>query len=419
MNQPLSSMMRAATVRVACLGIIATIAVYPHQLRAQTAPATAPAPAKATLTFSDFGAHLLGAAVNRAGAADSNTVISPVSAGLALSLTSFGAKGSTASALTNMLGTSSMSGPELEKRGSALITASTDRKDVQLEIANAVWTDNSMTLTRAFEASARTWHVRFGSLALHSPDAVGTINSWADSATHGKIRSILSKPLPDTTLLFIANAVYFKGKWLTPFSKSLTQPRSFTLRSGHTVRVPSMQRTGDMRYSRDSGYQMVRLPYKGDHVAMYVILPDSGDNGRIERRFAQHGWPASLAGSTSREVHVVLPKLHAEQETNLLPLIRQLGAGIAVDCKRADFSNMALDRAGHAPRELCIGQALQKVYLDVDEEGTEAAAVTGIGMATTTALRQTTEFVVDRPFIILIRDETTGADLFVGSIQHP
>jgi serine protease inhibitor len=407
------STVRNGAIRIACAGAIAMLAFVPRSLLAQRGPPPT------TLTFRDFGAHLLAAAVNHAGRADSNTVISPLSAGLALSLASFGANGGTASALANMLGTSALSRSELEKRGSSLIAASANRKDVQLEIANAVWTDNSMTLTRTFQASARAWRARFGSLALHSTQALAAINGWADSATHGKIRSILTRPLPDTTLLFIANAVYFKGKWLTPFNTSLTQQRPFTLRSGRKISVPSMQRTGEMRYSRDSGYQMVRLPYSGDHVAMYVILPDSGDNGRIERSFAERGWPASLAAGASREIHLVLPKLHIEQETDLLPLLDQLGAGVATSCKRADFSGMAVDRTGQPPRQLCIGKALQKVYLDVDERGTEAAAVTGIGMATTTALRMTTEFVVERPFIILLRDETTGADLFAGNIRHP
>jgi serine protease inhibitor len=417
MSQAISAMMRAGTVRVACVGVVATLALHPPQLRAQTMPATGPV--RATLTFSDFGAHLLSAAVDRAGAADSNTVVSPVSAGLALSLTYFGAKGSTASALANMLGTSAMSRSDLEKDGSSLIAASTDRKDVQLENANAVWTDTSMTLTNAFKASASAWHASFGSLALHSRNALVAINGWADSTTHGKIKQILKDPLPDTTLLFIANAVYFKGKWLTPFDKGLTQKRPFTLSNGHRIPVSSMQRTGSIRYSRDSGYQMVRLPYNGDRVAMYVILPDSGDRGRIEQKFAERGWPASLPANARREVHLVLPKLHVEQETDLLPLVRQLGAAISTDCERADFSDMAVDRTGRALRQLCIGKAVQKVYLDVDEEGTEAAAVTGIGMVTATALQRTTEFVVDRPFIILIRDESTGADLFAGSIRHP
>jgi serpin B len=121
----------------------------------------------------------------------------------------------------------------------------------------------------------------------------------------------------------------------------------------------------------------------------------------------------------SRAVHLVLPRFHAELSIDLMPGLQALGAGIALDCDRADFTGMASVRVG--PREpLCIGRALQKVYIDVDEEGTEAAAVTGIGMVTTTsAPPPPIEFVVDRPFLFILRDEITGADLFIGRIARP
>lgn len=412
MRRPVHPVMRLTPIHIALIAAISAVGLAPMSLAAQArVPAT-------PLNFNAFGARLL-AAVSHSGATDSNTVVSPVSAGLALSLASFGANGATASALSGMLGTSGTSRSQLEQQGASLLSGSANRSDVKLEIANAIWTDNSLTPTKSFANSARSWTARISSLALSSQHAVAVINNWTDSATHGKIKRILDKALPDTARLFIANAVYFKGMWQTQFNKSLTQPRSFKLPSGRTIRVPSMQRTGDMRYSRDSGYQMVRLPYKGDHVAMYVILPDSTGTGQLLQRFTRSGWPAPLSARANRDVHVVLPRLHIERELDLLPVLKQLGSGIATDCKRADFSSMAVDRQGRPPRQLCIGKAVQKVYLDVDEQGTEAAAVTGIGMVTTTALRLTTEFVVDRPFILLIRDESTGADLFVGSIEHP
>lgn len=406
--------MQAGRLRATCFGVATGLACcLPIHVPAQV-PTT-----PTSLTFTGFGARLLAAAAARPRAADSNTVVSPVSAGLALSLASLGAGGGTATALASMLGSSGLSRAEVEKRGASLIAASTGRHDVRLEIANALWTDNSVSLTSTFASSARTLRARVGSIDLHSPHALTTINTWADSATHGRIKRLLTQPLADTTLLFIGNAVYFKGKWLTPFDTSRTRPRPSSLASGRTIQVPSMERTGTLRYARDSGYQMVRIPYTGDHVAMYVILPDTGKVRILERRFAERGWPASLSAPASREVHLVLPRLHVEQETDLLPIIAQLGAGVALDCKRADFRGVAIDRAGHPPRQLCIGTAIQKVYLDVDEEGTEAAAITGIGMVTTTAARLPVDFVVDRPFFILLRDESTGADLFVGSIRHP
>jgi serine protease inhibitor len=395
--------------------IVATIiaASVPPALPAQATP-SAP-----TLNFSTLGARMLATAAGREGAADSNTVLSPVSAGLALSLASLGARGSTAGALAHVLGTDRLSRAELIQRGSALITASSNRRDVELAIANAVWTDSAAMLTEAFRKSATAWHARHASLRLHSPHALSLINGWADSATHGKIKRILDTPLPDTTRLFIANAVYFKGKWLNSFDRAATKPHDFTTGSGRKIRVPAMQRTGTIAFRRDNGYQMVRLPYKGDRTAMYVILPDSGGVGPLLSRFARQGWPASLTARDNRRVHLVLPRLHVEHTLDLQPVLNGIGAGIAFDCDRADFRDLATDNHGNAMAKLCIGKASQSVYLDVDEEGTEAAAVTGLGMVTTTAVQLPVEFVVDRPFIMVLRDDTTGADLFAGSIVHP
>jgi serpin B len=248
---------------------------------------------------------------------------------------------------------------------------------------------------------------------------VTAINDWASAATHGKIARVLTEPLPDTTMLFIANAVYFKGKWATPFDSSATGPHGFTLRSGRRISVPMMHRTGKLLYWRESGYQMVSLPYEGGHVAMYVILPDSSDATALASRFAAHGFPVNLSAPSARLVNLTLPRLHVEQKIDLGPLLERLGAGIAFDCRRADFGDMALDTSGQPYHPLCIGKATQNVYFDVDEKGTEAAAVTGIGMVTATAAQIPIDFVVDRPFLLVLRDESTGANLFVASIRHP
>jgi serpin B len=401
------------TLAAAVLVCAALTACARREVPAQTARASQP------LVFSTFGSRLLAAAAGPRGVADSNVVLSPTSAGLALSLVSLGARGGTAAALAHALGTDGLARNELLRRGSSLITASGNRHDVQLEIANAVWTDSVVAPTEAFTNAATAWHSRVQSLSLRSPHALSVINGWADSATHGKIKRVLARTLPDTTMLFIANAVYFKGKWLDAFDRHTTSPHDFTLRSGRKISVPAMQRTGPLRFRRDSGYTMVRLPYRGDRVAMYVILPDSGDDGRVMARFARQGWPASLSSRDNGRVHIVLPKLHVEQTVDLKPLLTAIGAGIAFRCDQADFRDMATDRQGRPLRELCIGKATQSVYLDVDEEGTEAAAVTGIGMVTPTSVQMATEFIVDRPFMIVLRDETTGADLFAGSIAHP
>jgi len=379
--------------------------------------ATSVAPA---LTFGPFGARLLSAAVGRRDP-DSNTVLSPVSAGLALSLALLGARGSTAAALASVLGTAGLDRPTLERRGGALLAAARGRTDVQLEIASAIWVDSAARLAPGFAASAAMWQATVGTLRLAAPAAIVPINRWADSVTHGKIPSILVEPLPDTTVLFLANAVYFKGRWLDPFEKSATRPRDFTLGSGRRVRVPAMEQRGSFAYRREPGYQVVRLPYRGGRTALYVILPDSGVAlGALERQFAARGWPGLLVARDKRDVHLVLPKLHVELALDLKPLLDTLGAGIALDCRRADFRDLAVASASNEVLSLCVGRAVQRVYLEVDEEGTEAAAVTGLAMMGFTAVPPPPlDFIVDRPFLFVLRDEQSGADLFVGSIRRP
>jgi serpin B len=242
-----------------------------------------------------------------------------------------------------------------------------------------------------------------------------------DSATHSGIERILDEPFSDSTRLFIANAVYFKGKWLDEFEKSQTRRRDFRLASGAVIQVNGMERTGEIGYQRGAGYQTIRLPYRGGRFAMYVVLPDSGKSVvALEHEFAQNGWPGSLVQKDFREVHYVIPRLHVEETYELIPALKSLGIRRAFDCDLAEFSSMAVANNARDSIPLCIGGATQKVYLDVDEEGTEAAAVTGIIAVTITSLPPPPlQFIVDRPFLLTIRDELTGADVFIGVIFRP
>lgn len=400
------------SVAVAAAAVIITVSL-PRSAGAQSLVPRAP------VTFSGLGARLLQGAVGRAGAMDSNTVLSPVSAGLALSLAWFGADGATAAALARAMGIGGTDRTTLAQRGADLLESLHERRDVQLDLATALWADTSITLNKSFLASAQLVGAKATAIPLSSARAMNTINKWAAGATHGKIATIINTPLPDTSALFIGNVVYFKAKWAHPFLKNQTRPHAFTLLSGRTTTVQAMERTGQMRYINNDGYRMVRLPYAGDRIAMYIILPDSGNGGKLESRFAENGWPVTLTERNNRTIHLVLPRVHAEQEIDLQPLVTRLGAGAAFDCRRANFNRMTATAADTPARPVCIGKALQKVYLDIDEEGTEAAAASGIGMVSPTAAHIPTDFIVDRPFLIVLRDEVTGANLFVGSIRNP
>ena len=366
-----------------------------------------------------FGRRLFADAVVRRGA-DSNTILSPLSAVLALSIARLGARGATASALDQLLGSTTGNRYPITTHGPEILAALNGRTDVTLEVANAIWVDSKVTVSPPFRSAAATWRAVVSSLALASPAALTPINHWADSVTHGKITSILADPLPDTTRLFIANAVYFKGKWLDPFAKSATKPGPFTLASGERATVPRMDRVGTMAYRRLASSRVVRVPYRTGKVAMYVILPDSGASiDAVMRDLDESAAVAPPSRADWKNVHLVLPRFHAELGVDLVPALKAMGAGIALDCDRADFSGIARSASGDVV-PLCIGKAFQRIYIDVDEEGTEAAAITGLGMVGVTSTPPPpVEFIVDRPFLFVLRDEMTGADLFIGRVNRP
>jgi serpin B len=377
-------------------------------------------PRDSPLTFSVFNSRFLNA-MARARGADSNTVLSPISVAFALSIPLLGAGGETAKEIATTLGVNKLDRTTLRRSTAAAMSAGNGRQDVQLEISNALWVDTLVRLAPAFVDAVAPFHASVRTVPLRAPSAVGVINAWADSVTHGKISKVLDDRLPDTTRLFIANAVYFKGKWLDEFDKSQTRQRDFHLASGKTIHVDGMERTGHVGYRRGDGYQMIRLPYRGGRFAMYVVLPDSGTQvGAVEKEFAEHGLPPSLVQRDFREVHLVLPRLHVTASYDLKPALEAVGIHRAFDCDAADFGGIALEHGRQNAVPLCIGQARQTIYLDVDEEGTEAAAVTGLGVVvTTSAGPPPIQFIVDRPFFFLLRDEQTGADLFAGAIRHP
>ncbi|HEY9229567.1 MAG TPA: serpin family protein [Gemmatimonadaceae bacterium] len=372
------------------------------------------------LPFDAFGSHLFASLVARRGE-NENTVFSPLSAGLALSLVRMGAVGKTAMVLDSALGLTSLDRATIERRGAEMLSDLSGRTDVELETANAIWVDTAAVLTDAFSASTRRWRSSIATLPLSSQRAVAVVNRWADSVTHKKIRTILGEPLPDTARLLVTNAVYFKGKWLTPFEKSATKPGDFTLASGQRVSVPRMQRTMYVAYLRTPEFQVIRLPYRTGKTAMYVLLPDSGVSfDSLVTRIRAGSWMPGMRAPDLEEVRVVLPRFRSEATMDLAaPLQEDLGARLPFTCLQADFSAMARARALDRRMSLCIGAVFQKVYIDVDEEGTEAAAVTAIGMLEASGYHEPIKFIVDRPFLFVLRDEVIGADLFVGRIARP
>jgi serine protease inhibitor len=347
-----------------------------------------------------------------------NIVLSPVSAKLALAMAYNGASGRTAEAMARVLDLEGMSLEEANEQLHNLMT-SLEQADpsVLVEIADSLWADEGYEFKEDFIQRCRDLYAaEVASLDLQDPGTAERINSWVSEQTHDKIDRIVDAIDPAVVLMLI-NAVYFNGKWSAPFDPSLTADGDFKLWDGGTISVPFMHRSGEFSYYEDDDFQAVSLPYgeKGDgRLSMYVILPSEGrDYGEFLGGLNDADWENLMGRFQNREGELALPRFKAEYEKVLNGALETMGMGPAFE---GGFEGMA----DGGEENLFISKVLQKTYIDVNEEGTEAAAVTSAEVQLT-AMPADSPFTmsVDRPFFFAIRDNQTGALLFLGSIVDP
>jgi serpin B len=369
--------------------------------------------------YSGFSLALFRAVARRT--PDSNVFLSPASAAFALAMTATGAADSTWRAMAHTLGVDPTAPDALGPANLAELTSLAAQSGVQLHIANSIWADAGRPFLPSFLAETRRWYgAEVTSMTLHGPAARARIDAWVSRATDGKIPSIVPDTMTDTTAMVLINAVYFDGHWRGVFDSTLTTPHAFVRADGEIVSRLLMSRTGSFLYLRDSGFQALRLPYRGGRLAMYVFLPDSGTSvSQFAARLDSVRWKRWMQAFHSTSVYVQLPRFHVEYSTSLTDPLQTLGMAVAFDGARADFSRM-LPQSYLADTNAFLGMVLQKTYVDVDERGTRAAAVTGAFMLTTvTGMATPTDFIVDRPFCVAIRDDRTGLILFLGQITDP
>lgn len=349
-----------------------------------------------------------------------NIFISPYGASTALQMVCNGAGGRTKGEMADVLGTAGLEQAAVNaarlQMQKSLDTAT--RKNIMLNTANALWCRKNFPIKPGFIANNQQFfHATVENLDFDDPKSVDKINGWVAEKTHGKINGIIQGPIDPATELFLANAIYFKGKWDAPFDKSATTNRVFHLRGGQQKRVPMMEQSRNFEYRRGSGYQAVRLPYEDSSLGMYVFLPDENSspekllsimNGAVWQQVTKPGF-------SDHDGTLRLPKFRTEYGVKLnQPLI-------ALGIKEA-FASNAADLSGISGHPLFISDARQKAFVEVTEEGTEAAATTLLNVeAAGPAPMPPPPFrmIVDRPFLFLIEDQTTGAALFMGVIFDP
>ncbi|HWI66214.1 MAG TPA: serpin family protein [Symbiobacteriaceae bacterium] len=353
----------------------------------------------------------------RAEGPDKNIFLSPTSASLALSMVYNGAKGETQQAMARALSVDALSLAELNQANGALqtILANPDPK-VQLAIANSVWYKQGMQVSGAFAQAARdSYRAEVKATDFGKPGAEVPINQWVAQATNQKIKSIVDRT-DALDRMYLINAIYFNGTWQNEFNADATQPEPFTREDGSVKQHPMMYQSGRYRYLKGENFQAVALPYGSGRVNLYVFVPDKGVSlAQFYEGLTPENWESWMGRFNLKSGGVTIPKLKLEYSAQLKAPLSAMGMGVAFSGK-ADFTGLF-----DGDREnLAITSVLQKTYLDMNEKGTEAAAVTHVAVGAT-AIRVDDRFtlVADRPYFIAIRDDRTGAILFLGSIVDP
>ena len=347
-----------------------------------------------------------------------NVIISPLSVSLALAIAYNGAAGDTKAAMAKTLAVSSANDDDLNRANHDLMDI-IEKADpsVQMEIANALWAQSGFPINPAFlKLSRDSYGAPVESLDFEKApqQAADTINAWVDKNTHGKIPKIIERGDP-TTRLMITDAVYFKGRWALPFDKKATQQRDFHLQNGESVKAPMMFQRGKYPYFETDGFQAIRLSYGKDRFAMYIFLPRKRAGlSDFLSSLDQPRWAQWMARFSDRKGEIVLPKLESSWGTSLNSALKAMGMAIAFDAGSADFSRIN-------STQLFIKDVEHKTYIKVDEEGTEAAAVTSIGVSAAAVIASPPPFemVVDHPFFCAILEQESGALLFAGVVTDP
>ena len=348
-----------------------------------------------------------------------NTFVSPASVMLALAMTYNGADGTTRQAMARALELEGMSLDDVNRAFADLKSAlnPTDPK-VQLKIANSLWVRNGFALRPAFiKRNKAYFEAEIASLNFADPAAPQAINSWVKTNTEGKIDKIVDQINSDD-VLFLINAIYFKGQWQFEFKKENTKPDVFRLPGGERKQVPMMSQSTSYFYFKGKDFQSVMLPYGTGSVSMYIFLPDEQTGlDEFERDLTPENWETWMKSYGLAPGDLMLPRFKVEWELKLNEALKAVGMAEAFDPQRANFSQIAELSSGN----LFISEVKHKAWAEVNEEGTVAAAVTSVGVALTSAQQPREKFVmkVDRPFFFAIRDNRTGVVLFMGSVVNP
>lgn len=345
-----------------------------------------------------------------------NIFFSPYSIFIAMAICYDGAEGSTKEQISNVF-YYPLSKPVLEGSTKEMIdTINSDNDAYDLETANALWVLEEYPLNEQYVFNAENYYdgmitpLDFGG---QPEESRLIINSWVEKKTNDKIKDLLAeRSIDGNTRLIITNAVYFNGKWLQEFEEAGTRKKVFYLSDGQEKKVDTMYAIETYNYGKDKNAQILELPYKGDDISMYIILPSKNNIEEFENDLTLGYYNELKDNLNSDEVKILLPKFTFEARAELNEPLQDMGIVDAFDSSMADFSGIS------ASDGLSISEVIHQAYIGVNEKGTEAAAATGIVMEDSLPYYKY-EFTADHPFMFFIEDKRTGCILFMGKVENP
>ena len=350
-----------------------------------------------------------------------NLMLSPLSASAALTMLLNGAEGDTYTQIRDMLGyPADLDMADINRVYRDLVKQLLQADPtVKLSLANSVFYDQIFQVRPEFkDALMADFEALVKDLDFADPKSVDVINKWASDNTNGLIDSVLESLVPNLVMVLM-NAIYYKGSWTNKFDESSTSPRSFTLADGSITEVPTMSGEVSVRATRGDGYQVVEIPYGRRNFSMVIVVPDDHEFDSFMNEFGGDEWleVTRRLGSANEwaAADVFLPSFqYRTSDFFLNETLQKLGMQDAFNSRAADFSSIS-------DIPVFVGFVKQDSYIQVNEEGTEAAAVTTIGIMRTSVGPDPVKpvFVIDRPFLYGIRERTTNTLLFMGHVVDP
>lgn len=343
--------------------------------------------------------------------AGSNLFVSPVSLHIALSMLANGASGTTKAQILKVLQAEDLSGSTLNKDCLTLFEELPKADPaVTLQLANAIFYKNSVPVEASFLKTLDDYYKTHTQGISFVPSDLPVINKWASDHTNGKIPTVLNELDRDLVMLLM-NALYFKGDWSTKFDKNKTVAAMFVKEDGTRMQTAMMRQTDTVLYASTTDFQSIQKPYGNGQFTMTILLPKTSAVADLFNQMDTQKWNALLKSFKPTKVGIELPRFKLQQEFKLKTVLEAMGIRNAFDPRAANFSAFS-----RVPTFVSLVQ--QSTYVAVDEDGTEAAAVTAAGAIGTSAPMYP-YFICNRPFGIIISENTSKSILFMGSISQP